>query len=171
MDLILLVCIINLLAISFLYIHFTRFVKKMTKEEGRILSRTKKQAEMIVDTANKQEGELDKALENSRKKMVEDFERQVEKDAKKIEKELDSRISDYTTSVFSRVDAHVAETLTRIDSDLEAYKQQKIDSLDQKVDQQIKKAAKTAIARGLPVAVHEKMVDAALKEAISEITV
>jgi len=169
MDLILLVCIINGIVLSFLYVRFIRFTRIMKKEEDRILHRTKKQAEMIVDTADKQEGSLERSLAESRKKMTEVFEEQVEKDAKKIEKELDSRLSAYTQSVFTRVDAHIAQSLTRIDTELAAYKNQKIERLDEKVNEQIKKAAKTALVRGLPLSVHEKIVDKAIKEALSEI--
>lgn len=171
MDLILLVSIMSLVLVGILYIRFHRFEKKMTKEEGRILSRTKKQAEMIVDVAHTEEGELDAALSASRKKMIAAFEAQTAKDAKRIESELDSRLTEYVNMVFSKADSAVAESLKKTDADIAAYKKQKIETLDSEVHSAIKKAAKTSIAKGLSLEVHEKIVEQALKEAISEITV
>lgn len=169
MDLILFVCIINSIVLSFLYVQFQRFMKKTTKEEGRILSCTKKQADMIADSVHRQEGELDEALADSRRKMIAVFERQTEKNALRIQHELEVQMKTFTQSVFSRIDSHVAESLAAIDQELSDHKKQKIAMMDENVQEQIKKAAKTALVRGISISVHEKIVEAAIKEAISEI--
>jgi DNA anti-recombination protein RmuC len=169
MDLILLVSVISLFITSFFYIQFRRFVKKTTNEQERILSRTKKQADMIVDTAHTQEEELDESLTISRKRMVDAFEGQVEKDAKRIEKEMDKRLSEFTDRVFTKVDDHIAETLTRIDGELTQYKKQKMDAADEHVHRIIRSAATKSIANGLTLAVHEEIVERSLKEALNEI--
>jgi len=171
MDFILLISVISLILISILYGTFLRFVKKMTSDQGRILSRTKKQAEMIVDTADKQEWELDEALAASREKMVAAFEMQVARDATRMEEEVHSRLAEKMNAVFSRVDGAVAEALKKSDADIRAYKKQKIETLDGEVWKVIKIAAKTSIARGLPLEVHEKIVEQALKEAVSDISI
>jgi hypothetical protein len=171
MDLILLISFVSLILIGFLFIKFHRFEKSIHKEEDRIFSKTKKQTELVTDAEGRDLHILEQSLQESRKRMLHLYESQMEKEAKRIEKELDARLSEFADTVFSRIDAHVSESLSRMNNDLALYKKQQIEELDEKIEREIKKAAKASIARGLSLTIHEEMVARALKEAIDEINI